>query len=220
MSTKSESNTHTRKSTTRRPGRTLLVKPTSNVDLSVLDTLEGCTTKHLTEKSNSYFLTFATADQSLNALKELKNQFGTDVRVKFAHYRVYFTLSGLVDTSDYGEVKNTHTLLVTEGGKCNVLYYRLYRRDNHYLGCGDMTVDTKEGFDQLMSSDSLKDFVLTPEVSGIHYRFNKTQTNPSDSTPRESTHHDTTTPRESTHRSNTRDTHRRNTSRTTSNATA
>jgi len=175
MSNKSESYNTTRKSTIRRPGRTLLIKPTSNIDLSVLDTLEGCITKHLTEKSNSYFLTFTTADQSLSALKQLKKQFGTSVRVKFAHYRVYFTLTGLVDTSDYGDVKKTHTLLITQGNKCNVLYYRLYRKDNHYLGCGDLTVDTKEGFDQLMSSDSLKDFVLGENLTGIHYRFNKTQ---------------------------------------------
>jgi hypothetical protein len=176
MSNKSELNsTNTRKSATRRPGRTLLVKPTSSIDVSVLDTLEGCMSKHLTEKSNSYFLTFATADQSLSALKQLKKQFGTSVRVKFAHYRVYFTLSGLVDTTDYGEVKKTHTLFVTQGDKCNVLYYRLYRKDNHYLGCGDLTVDTKEGFDQMMNTESLKDFTLSSTISGVHYRFNKTQ---------------------------------------------
>ena len=44
-----------------RAGRTLLVKPSDNqFNASVFNGLQGLTTTHHTEKSNSYFLTFTT----------------------------------------------------------------------------------------------------------------------------------------------------------------
>ena len=109
MSYKTESNTTPRKSNSVKPGRTLLIKPTGTVDLSLLDKLEGMLSKHLTEKSKSYFITFATTEQSLNALKLVKKQFGYNCKVKFAHYRVYFTITGLLDDTDYGMVKTRHS---------------------------------------------------------------------------------------------------------------
>ena len=175
MSYKTESNNTPRKSNSTKPGRTLLIKPTGTVDLNLLDKLEGMQTKYLTEKSKSYFLTFATAEQSLNALKLVKKQFGTMCKVKFAHYRVYFTITGLLNETDYGVVKTRHTEMVQAQAGCNVLYYRLYRKNNCYLGCGDMTVDTKEGFDRMMDQDVFKNFSLDNQLSGVHYRYNKTK---------------------------------------------
>jgi hypothetical protein len=168
-----------------KPGRTLLVKPTTTIDLSLLDTLDGFQSKHYADKSNSYFVTFATADNSNNALTLLKTKFGNTVNVKFAHYRVYFTLQGLVDTTDYSLVKSAHSALVSEKANCNVLYYRLYRKSDSYLGCGDMTIDTKEGMDVLMNRDNLKSFTLNPELSGVHYRYNKTRLDNGDRQPRQ-----------------------------------
>lgn len=180
---KSRDDTHTedghssaRKPSTRKPGRTLLVKTVNDIDTAFFDTLQGLQTKYYAEKSSSYFITFSTADESLVALKALKNQFGMDVRVKFAHYRVYFTVQGLVDTSDYNTVKTNHSNYITKMAGCTVLYYRLYRKNDTYLGCGDFTIDTKEGFDVLMNQDLLKNFSFD-EFTGVHYRYNKTKSN-------------------------------------------
>jgi len=158
-----------------KPGRTLLIKQIVTVDLSCLDNLDGFQAKHFTEKSNSYFVTFATPEQSNTALTQLKAQFGNSVNIKFAHYRVYFTMVGLQNESDYGAVKTAHTSLISSVAKCNVLYYRLYRKNNSYIGCGDMTIDTKEGFDALMNQEVLKNYTVESlSLTGIHYKYNKT----------------------------------------------
>ena len=146
------------KPSTRKPGRTLLIKPASDIETSFLDTLPGFQTKYHAEKSSSYFVTFSTPEYALDALKSVKNQYGMSVRVKFAHYRIYFTLQGLEDTTDYNTVKTMHSEYVNKMTGCNVLYYRLYRKNDKYIGCGDFTIDTKEGFDILMNQELLKNY--------------------------------------------------------------
>ena len=166
---------NTRKLSTRKPGRTILIKAATEIDPSFLDKLSGFQSKFYAEKSSSYFVTFSTPEEALEGLKLVKKQYGINVRIKFAHYRVYFTLQGLVDASDYNIVKTSHSEYVTKMAGCNVLYYRLYRKNDKYLGCGDFTIDTKEGFDVLMNQDLLKNYVLNDTLSGIHYRYNKTK---------------------------------------------
>ena len=181
MSYKSQSTTDLQvRKPVRRPGRTLLVKYSEDSkdskDSKDFDTsqLEGLQTKQTT-LNNSHFLTFSTSDFALSALKQLKKQYGPAMRLKFAHYRIYFTMLGLEPDTDYNIVKNTHTALVTKTVDCNVLYYRLYRKNNNYLGCGEMTVDTKDGFVNIMKMETLKNFVFG-DFSGVHYRYNKTKT--------------------------------------------
>ncbi len=158
-------------------GRTLLVKPSNgNFDASIFEGLAGLTSKHHTEKSNSHFLVFNTAQEALAALKTIKNKSGQNARVKFAHYRIFFKVEGLTDSSDYNAVKTAHTDMINKLASDNqggVLYYRLYRKDNKFLGCGDMTVDTKDVFDKLLSADNLKTF-KGEGFSGTHYRYKKT----------------------------------------------
>jgi hypothetical protein len=158
-------------------GRTLLVKPSNgNFDVSIFESLAGLTSKHHTEKSNSHFLVFSTAQEALAALKTIKNKSGQSARVKFAHYRIFFKVEGLTDSSDYNTVKTAHTEMINKlatGNQGGVLYYRLYRKENKFIGCGDMTVDTKEIFDKLLSDDGLKTFTYEG-FSGIHYRYKKT----------------------------------------------
>ena len=158
-------------------GRTLLIKPTGGFDESLLKDLSGCTATHHTEKSNSYFLTFTTAKDALSALKKIKTQATTKVLIKFAKYQIFFKIDGLKDESDYNTIKATHTEQITNLDG-NVLYYRLYRKDNHYIGCGDFTIDTKECFDKLVNQDSeFKKFNLGNDISGIYYRYKKTDNN-------------------------------------------
>ncbi len=155
-------------------GRTLLVKPSNgNFDASVFEGLAGLTSKHHTDKSNSYFLTFSTPQDALSALKKIKST--QNARSKFAHYRIFFKIEGLTDGSDYNAIKASHTEIVNKvatGGAGGILYYRLYRKDNKFIGCGDMTVDTKEVFDKLLSADNLKNF-KGEGFSGTHYRYKK-----------------------------------------------
>jgi hypothetical protein len=152
-------------------GRTLLVKPSNgNFDVSVFEGLAGLTSKHHTDKSNSHFLTFSTPQDALSALKKIK---GTqNARAKFAHYRIFFKVEGLTDSSDYNAVKTAHTDLINKLGG-GVLYYRLYRKENKFIGCGDLTVDTKAVFDKLLSDEESKEF-KTEGFSGTHFRYKKT----------------------------------------------
>lgn len=152
-------------------GRTLLVKPVNGTfDASVFEGLSGLTSKNHIDKSNSYFLTFSTSQEAINALKKLKNP---TVRVKFSHYRIFFKIEGLTDSSDYNAIKTAHTEMINKlGGPESVLYYRLYRKEKKFIGCGDLTVDTKDVFDKLLSADNLKNF-KSDGFSGTHYRYKK-----------------------------------------------
>lgn len=154
-------------------GRTLLVKPSNtNFSTSIFDELTGLTSKHHIVKSDSHFLIFSSAKEALDALKKLKST--KNVRVKFAQYRIFFKMEGLTESSDYNAIKTAHTELVKNIGG-DVLYYRLYRKENKFIGCGDMTIDTKDAFDKLIGSEenNLKQFKLDT-VSGTHFRYKKT----------------------------------------------
>ncbi len=156
-------------------GRTLLIKPTGAFDESLLKDLAGSTSTHHTEKSNSYFITFTTPQDALAALKQIKSKATSKVLIKFAKYQIFFKIEGLKDDSDYNTVKSAHMKQISNLGG-NVLYYRLYRKDNHYIGCGDFTIDTKECFDKLVNQDSeSKKFTLENDISGIYYRYKKTE---------------------------------------------
>jgi hypothetical protein len=156
-------------------GCTLLVKPSKQSSYeSVFSGFEGHQSTFHTEKTNTYFVRYQTPQQALSALKSLKTSHGRDMRVKFAQYRVFFKLDGLTNETDYNTVKSAHTQLVLGESGANMLYYRLYRKNDSYLGCGDFTVDTKECFDNLMNSEGLKNFTLDG-MSGVHYRYKRNQ---------------------------------------------
>ena len=160
-----------KRSFVRKAGRTLLVKVLNGqFDVEGMN-LEGLTNHHFTEKSNSYFLTFDNVPNSLNAMRLIRKQYDSNVRVKVAHYRVFFTLENLDESMEYNTVKTQHRDMVQSKGNCSVLYYKLYRKDNKYLGCGDMTLDTKEGLDLLMSSEGLKTVSLDCGVNCSHYHY-------------------------------------------------
>lgn len=162
----------------RKPGRTLLVQQTSDsFDSTVLQNLEGLTSSYHTERSNSYFLTFESLPHSLSVYRDLRANHSETVRVKFAHYRVFFTLQGLQQDTDYSNVKTAHTSYINDNLNGNVLYYKLYRKEGSYLDCGELTLDTKESLDLLVSADeNHKELTLTVDsltLSGNHFRYNR-----------------------------------------------
>ena len=175
----SEKSQNSGKKFQRKAGKTLLVKAKDGkqVNESWITSLAGLVTDGMskTEKTGSYFLTFSDVTKSLEALKQLKRDHEDDVMVKFAHYRVFFKFAnGLTQDTDYNIVKETHTGFVKEHTNSEVLYYKLYRsKEGGFLGCGDMTLDTKDALDTLLSKDSHKEFDLGNNMVGTFYRYDR-----------------------------------------------
>lgn len=161
----------------RKPGRTLLVSHTNQSlkNKTILSKLTGLIATHSTE-NGSYFLTFDTIQNSLDSFNNLC-QNHPEYRVKFARYQIFFTVTGLESSSDYGVVKQNIINFVEKESGANILYFKLYRKGDKYLGCGDFTIDTKDAMDKLLKKESsLKNYTIG-ELSGSFYRYNKTKQN-------------------------------------------
>jgi len=160
----------------RKEGKTLLVKAKEGyvIDPVWFDSLDGITENGISapSKTNSYFITFTDATKSLEALKNLRKDHDHEIMIKFAHYRVFFTMEGLTDETDYNVIKQLHTDFVQTHTNSEVLYYKLYR-NKKYLGCGDLTIDTKEALDVLLNKDGHKEFDLGDGKTGIFYRYTR-----------------------------------------------
>ena len=163
-------NTDTKKNI-REAGKTILVKPNNvDIDEKLFTNMTGLVSTNKTEKTGSYFLTFDNIDNSLESFKTLKQN--NDVLVKFSHYKVFFTMNWLTNDTDYNDIKTKHIKFIEDNTNSKVLYYKLYRNKN-YLGCGDLTIDTKEGLDKLLDKDLIKEFDLDNNNTGIFYKYNR-----------------------------------------------
>jgi hypothetical protein len=169
----------TQKKTVKKTGRTLLLSPNmgSTINESLFKGLSGLGQTHST-KNGCYFLTFDTVENAQTSFTQF-HESHPELRVKFARYQIFFTITGLTETSDYSVVKQELSSMVEKNTDGNVLYFKLYRKGDKYIGCGDLTVDTKDSMDKLLNKDSpFKTFTLG-ELTGTFYRFNKTQTDQS-----------------------------------------
>ncbi len=161
------------KKSVRKAGRTLLVKSASGnaINSSVFEGLEGLKSKSETKSSSSYFLTFDTVSNAVNAYRKLRAE-SSDYRVKYSYYRIFFTMNGLTESSDYNQVKQSLVDWVGKNTGASVLYCKLYRQETKYLGCGDFTIDTLDGMNTLLSKEGgLKEFTVG-SLSGTFYRYN------------------------------------------------
>ena len=161
----------------RKAGRTLLVKlinDTTTFDYTIIENLTGLLNKTTLTTNKTLFLTFDTNENSLNALKFLRSKSYNKYHIKFSYYKLFFTITGLTDKSDYNESKKELIDLITTDTNIQVLYCKFYCKENKYLGCGDLTVDTLEGMNKLLSKvdGGLKEFSVK-SLSGVFYRFNK-----------------------------------------------
>mgnify|MGYP001186936183 CR=1 FL=1 len=169
----SETNQNTKKRFLRKSGRTLVLKlRDESFDVKSLEDLTGLQ-ESATTQNQAVFLTFDTKDNALEALKNLKKNNKEQLSVKFAHYKVFFKLEGLTKSTEYDKVKTAHTQWVESNTQGEVLYYKLYRKNDEYLGCGDLTVDTKASIDALLSEEQHKTFKLDDTLSGTYYRYNR-----------------------------------------------
>ena len=154
-------------------GKTLMVRSFNNFKLNDLlfNELEGFENKSFKNDGNIVFLTFDTPQNSLNGLKTLK-QKSSDLKFKFSYYKVFFTINGLSDSDDYNVIKKDISDFIFNETGANVLYCKLYCKNNKYLGCGDLTIDTLDGIVKLLSKDcGLKEYSFK-SYSGCFYKFN------------------------------------------------
>jgi hypothetical protein len=158
------------KKSVRKAGRTVLVN-SSSLGSYVGDDLVGLQSH--TVRENNLFLTFDTIPNAVSAFKRLRTEH-RDWRVKFSYYKVFFTMVGLSNTSDYNTAKQSLVNYVSTNSGSNVLYCKFYRKDNNFLGCGDLTVDTLDGMNHLLQKDGgCKEFSFDG-LSGTFYRYRAT----------------------------------------------
>ena len=149
----------------RKASRTLVVKSEDNIST---DGLTGLI-KNTKTPNNSHFFVFDTIENSKEAFKILKS---TNHMVRFAYYRIFFTMNGLDENASYNDLKDQHVQWITSNSDAQVLYYKQYRNGGKFLGCGDFTIDTKESMDKLLDKETLKNYSFD-KYSGINYRYNK-----------------------------------------------
>lgn len=162
-----------------KPGKTILVKLVSNTtdQQNTFNKLGGLVSCAETKTYNSYFLTFDTIENAAKAYTTLSEDT-KKYNIKFSYYRVFFTLNGLKDTTDYNTAKQDLINFITEKTGASVLYCKLYKKDNKYIGCGDCTIDTMEGMNMLLNKDNnLKEFTIG-SYSGTFFRYNNKKHKP------------------------------------------
>jgi hypothetical protein len=157
----------------RKAGRTLLIKssPGSTINSSQFDSLEGLTNKAETKSSGSFFLTFDNVTNAVSAFSKLRAEAST-YRVKFSYYRIFFTMDGLTDLTDYNQIKKELCAHVENQTGSNVLYCKFYCKDKKYLGCGDFTIDTLSGMNKLLAKENNNKEYSFGSYKGTFYRYN------------------------------------------------
>ena len=156
-----------------KPGRTLLVKPKDNkpLILNKFDNLKGLVSKAEINQYNSIFLVFDTIQNSELA----HDMISLDYNVKYSYYKIFFTLTNNLDSSNLDKTKQDIINYVESNTDSSMLYCNFYRKDSSYMNCGYLIVDTIEGMKKLISKESVLKQFKTESVSGTFYRFNNTK---------------------------------------------
>ena len=156
------------KKNTRKVGRTIIVRNTKQTELQTSNLIGLLTCTNIND--GKYFLTFDNINNSKKAFITLRSD--KDLNVKYAYYKIFFTMNGISENQDYSDLKKSHIEWITQHSGADVLYYKQYMKDSKYMGCGDFTVDTKESMDKLISKEGLKNYTFGP-LNGSYYRYNK-----------------------------------------------
>lgn len=168
-------------STPKKYGRTLLLKPVDGYEITTTDfsSLTGTVSNTKTKLTNSYFLTFDTADNAKLAFEYVKNSL-PNVLVKYSYYRVFFTVSGLTNESNYDTVKQQFINYIETTTQSCVLFFKLYKKNGEYIGCGDFTLDTLSGMSCLLNHENGKKlFSFADGLTGSFHKYNSHKTKPS-----------------------------------------
>jgi len=148
---------------TRKPSRTLVLSGDKSLDLS---TMEGLLSN--SKNNNAFtFLEFDTVDNAVKVYNYLREE---KVRVKYCYYKLFVKFTTSVKNLSYDELKEK--VKETVGGQ--VLYFKLYTKNEELIGSGDFTVDTLADFKRLLKQKfevKLNDTDVSFEV----YRYRITQ---------------------------------------------
>jgi hypothetical protein len=161
----------------KKAGRTLCINNDNMLlDISVFDNMDlnGLLSKTKTINNKTIFLVFDNIQNALTSLKILKSK---NFRVRFSYYKLFFTFTNYPENFDYNEFKNAICSFVTNKIPTNILYCKLYCKNNNFLSCGDLTVDTLDDMISILSKESdIKDFKFD-NFSGSFYKFNSKKKN-------------------------------------------
>ena len=150
--------------------RTILIKSENYLDSNLFNKYEGIMKVYPTKNNKLLFLTFDTIDNSLNTFKLLKKN--KDLYIKFSYYKIFFTINGLNNTTNYNEIKKDLINYLTDKvNNINILYCKFYYKNNKYLGCGDFTIDTLESLINILSKEQQNKEFSFKSYSGIFYKF-------------------------------------------------
>lgn len=168
----------------RKAGKTLLVLGRNNTDVETSffteKNLKGLVS-HTTVQTKTHFLLFNDVPNAIKALKTLRHLEDKDYLVKFVHYQVFFTCKQLEGVKvseklEHGELKNQFRKFLGEKTNAQLLYPpRIYRKGEEYMGCGYLTLDTKDAVDALLSEDKLKTSKLENGYELTFYRYRKNE---------------------------------------------
>ena len=143
----------------KKPGRTLLVSSEYKDEIN----LSGLKDIHETS-SGSRFLVFDNTENAKDGYESLKEK---GVKTKYSYYKVFLRLKDVNLDSNYDDLKNDLIELSTKLNNVNILYLKFYTKDKKLMGSGDLTVDTKDGLDELVKMKDLE----FKEGSVSFYRF-------------------------------------------------
>jgi len=156
-----------------KPGRTLIVKSKNHqsINMSTFDGLEGLESKTEINQHNSVFLVFDSVSHSEKALESLTGSF----HVKYSYYKVFVSLTNNITDDNMDKSKMELEQLVLSNTGSNVLFSKFYRKNNSYMNCGYMVVDTIDAMKKLISKESEFKQFKTESLAGTFYRFNNTK---------------------------------------------
>jgi hypothetical protein len=153
----------------RKEGRTLLVSSDWKDDIDQ----DGIQRTHQTD-GGARFVVFDTTENARLALKNLKD---LGAQVKYSYYKIFFRLSDIdLESTTYDELKKQVKDMISVLGNINVLYFKFYTKNNNLIGSGDLTVDTKESLDLLVSKDDNE--FGEGKISFYRYRVRKNDSKP------------------------------------------
>jgi hypothetical protein len=155
------------------PGRTLIVKSKDSqaIDLSKFSTLTGLESKAEINHHNSVFLVFDSITNSESAL----NSLTTTYNVKYSYYKIFVSLTTNISDNNFDKSKTELEQLVLNSTGTNILFSKFYRKNNNYMNCGYIVVDTIDAMKKLISKESEHKQFKTESLTGTFYRFNNSK---------------------------------------------
>jgi len=164
-----QNNTENQEKAKRKVGRTILI----NSDYKDEVNYEGLNDVHTTQ-SGSRFLVFDSKENSSKAFDDLQEK---NVKAKYPYYKVFFRLKDVeLQNVQYDELKDEVQKVVNSLNDVEVLYFKFYTKNKELMGSGDLTVDTKDGLDQLVNTTDLE--FSKGKINFYRFRLKKNSNRP------------------------------------------